>query len=103
MINKFKYPKCLPTKVSLVIGSQYWEFPQSIIVMNGGNGFKYSGNGSASLWKHNSSGAWFGFCVVVIVVEIVGGLVSTHFLEYEFSYLYLMMKGIFLLIMGPIF
>ena len=93
MMNKFKYPKCLPINVSL-IGSQYWKIPQSIVVTNGGNGSKSAGNGSASLGKQSSSGAWVGFCVIV-VVELVGGPLRTHSLEYEFSYFYLMIKGIF--------
>ena len=87
------YPKCLRIKVSL-IGSQYWKIPQSIVVTNGGNGSKSAGNGSAFLGKHNSIGAWVGFCVIV-VLEIVGGPLSTHSLEYEFLYFYLMIKGIF--------
>ena len=88
MMNKSKYPKCLPIKVSL-IGSQYWKFPQSIVVMNGGNGSKSAGNGSASLGKQISIENGFR------VVEVVGGPVYTHSLEYECSYLYLMIKGIF--------
>ena len=56
-----------------------------------GNGSKY---GSASLgihifWEYNV------VCVVVVVVEVVGGPVYTHSLEYEFSYLYFMNKKVF--------
>ena len=69
--------------------SQYWVDPHSIIVKNGGNESKSAGNGSASLRKQNSIKNGFR------VVEVVGGPVYTHSLEHEFSYLYLMIKGIF--------
>ena len=84
------YPKYFPKRSE--IGSQFWVDPHSIIVTNGGNGSKTAGNGSASLGKQTSIEN--GFCVV----EVVGGPVYTltHFLEYEISYLYLLMlKGIF--------
>ena len=66
-----------------------------MIVTNGGNGYKSSGNSSVSLGLQNSSGVGVGLCVVVIVVEIVDGPVYTHSLQCEFSYLYLMIKGVF--------
>ena len=81
------YPKYFPKRSE--IGSQFWVDPHSIIVTNGGNGSKTAGNGSASLGKQTSIEN--GFCVV----EVVGGPVYTHSLEYECSYLYLMIKGIF--------
>ena len=81
------YPKYFPKRSE--IGSQFWVDPHSIIVTNGGNGSKTAGNGSASLGKQNSIEN--GFCVV----EVVGGPLYTHSLGYKFSYLYLMIKGIF--------
>ena len=83
----YNYPKYFPKRSE--IGSQFWVDPHSIIVTNGGNGSITAGNGSASLGKQNSIEN--GFCVV----EVVGGPVYTHSLEYECSYLYLMIKGIF--------
>ena len=96
-MNNFKYPK---SNIIASSRSQYWEDPHSMIVTNGGNGYKSSGqacsgNGSVSLGKQNSSGVGVGFCVVVIVVEIVEGPVYTHSLQCEFSYLYKMIKGVF--------
>ena len=90
-MTSYNYPIYLSLSEN---GLQYWVDPHSIIVMNGGNGSKSAGNGSASLGKQSSSGAWVGFCVIV-VVELVGGPLRTHSLEYEFSYFYLMIKGIF--------
>ena len=70
-------------------GSQYWEDPHLMILMDGDNGSKCAGNGLASLGKQTSIEN--GFCVV----EVVGGPLYTHSLGYKFSYLYLMTKGIF--------
>ena len=99
-MNDFKYPKYLPKGPSAP--SQYWEDPHSIIVMNGGNGL---GNGSASFGKQNLIGFGIGFrVVVVVVVEVVGGPVYTHSLEYEFSYIFVFdNKMYFSLTIGPIF
>ena len=91
-MNNFKYPK---SNIIASSRSQYWEDPHSMIVINGGNGYKSSGNSSVSLGLQNSSGVGVGLCVVVIVVEIVEGPVYTHSLQCEFSYLYLMIKGVF--------
>ena len=90
MINNLKYPRWFP--IGNPIGSQYWEDPHSMTFRNGGNGSKSAGNGSASLGKQISIKNGFR---VGGVVEVVGGPVYTHSLEYEFSYLYLMIKGIF--------
>ena len=88
-MTSYNYPIYLSLSEN---GLQYWVDPHSIIVMNGGNGSKSAGNGSASLGKQISIENGFR------VVEVVGGPVYTltHFLEYEISYLYLLMlKGIF--------
>ena len=89
MMNNFKYPI---SGICSKIGSQYWEDPHSIIVMNGGIGFKSADNGSASLVKQKTSSFGSGFCgfCVAVVVKLVGCPVYTHSLEYEFSSLYLM-------------
>ena len=91
-MNNFKYPK---SNIIASSRSQYWEDPHSMIVTNGGNGYKSSGNSSVSLGLQNSRGVGVGLCVVVIVVEIVDGPAYTHSLQCEFSYLYLMIKGVF--------
>ena len=91
-MNNFKYPK---SNIIASSRSQYWEDPHLMIVTNGGNGYKSSGNSSVSLGLQNSSGVGVGLCVVVIVLEIVEGPVYTHSLQCEFSYLYLMIKGVF--------
>ena len=88
-MTSYNYPIYLSLSEN---GLQYWVDPHSIIVMNGGNGSKSAGNGSASLGKQISIEK-NGSCVVV--VEVVGGPLYTHSLEYECSYLYLMIKGIF--------
>ena len=94
-MDDFKYPKYLPNKPSTVIFSQYWEDPHSIIVKEGSNGYKSSDNGSASLGKQYSSVVGVVVCVFAVVLETVECPISTHSLEYECSYLYLMIKGIF--------
>ena len=75
-MNNLKYPKWFPK-----IGAQYWEDPHSMTFTNGDNGSKCGGNGSASLGKQISIEK-NGSCVVV--VEVVGGPLYTHSLEYEF-------------------
>ena len=85
-MTSYNYPIYLSLSEN---GLQYWVDPHSIIVMNGGNGSKSAGNGSASLGKQISIENGFR------VVEVVGGPVYTHSLEYGCSYLYLMIKGIF--------
>ena len=87
MMNESKYPKEFP-----ILGTQTWVDSHSIIFTNGGSGTIPAGKGSASLGKHKPIGS-SGFCVVV--VEVVEGPVYTHPLEYEFSYTYLMIEGIF--------
>ena len=85
-MTSYNYPIYLSLSEN---GLQYWVDPHSTIVMNGGNGSKSAGNGSASLGKQISIENGFR------VVEVVGGPVYTHSLEYGCSYLYLMIKGIF--------
>ena len=80
------YPKYFIIDLS---GSQYWVDPHSIMFIDGGNGFGKYGlpkYGSASLGIQTSC---------VSTVEKYEGSMSTHFLENEFSYFYLMIKGIF--------
>ena len=89
----YNYPKCFLIGSR---GSQYWVllYPHSIMVTYGDMYRRNAGNGSASLGIQSSC-EYNVVCVVVVVVEVVEGPVYTHSLECEFSYLYLMIKGVF--------